>query len=226
MDSRDRIIARLREGAFDGAVLIAGGGINGAGLYRDLAAQGIPALLVDKGDFASGTSSAPSRLIHGGLRYLETGEFALVRESVEERNRMLLNAPHLVRPIPVWVPALSRFGGLFSAGLRFLRLKRSPGDKGSAVVRLGLSLFDRFGETDRTMPRHRAVPPGEARAIPFSAAVRAVLEYWDARVTSPERCRGPLADVGVAALPVAGGGHAFEQRGFRLLAWPELGVVD
>ena len=205
MEKRSKILDRLRAGDFDGAVLIVGGGINGVGVYRDLAAQGVSALLVDKGDFASGTSSAPSRLIHGGLRYLETGEFQLVRESVEERNRLLLNAPHLVKPIPVWVPALSRLGGVMSAGLRFLRLKRTPGAKGSIVVRMGLALFDRFGDKDRTMPRHRPVPISEARKqIGLARAVRAVLEYWDARIVSPERYTLELVEDAETDCPSSG----------------------
>lgn len=189
MRSRDDLLRQVRAGAAEGGVLIVGGGINGVGVLRDLARQGVPALLVERGDFACGTSAAPSRLIHGGLRYLETGEFALVRESVGERNLLLLNAPHQVRPLPVWIPAFSWTGGAFAAGLRLLRLKREPGPKGAAVVRLGLAVFDRFGAFHRTMPRHRAIPMAEARArFPrLSPRVKAVLEYHDARISSPER---------------------------------------
>lgn len=189
MQSRDDLLRKLRAGAAEGGVLIVGGGINGVGVLRDLARQGVPALLVERGDFASGTSAAPSRLIHGGLRYLETGEFALVRESVEERNLLLINAPHQVRPLPVWIPTFSWAGGALAAGLRFLRLKRSPGAKGAAVVRLGLGVFDRFGAFHRTMPQHRAIPMAEARdRFPrLSPRVKAVLEYYDARISSPER---------------------------------------
>jgi glycerol-3-phosphate dehydrogenase len=93
MRSRATLNQRLRDTPDTPVpVLIAGGGINGIGLFRDLALQGIPALLVDKGDFASGTSAAPSRLIHGGLRYLETGEFALVTgESLAVRPGLVAN---------------------------------------------------------------------------------------------------------------------------------------
>lgn len=189
MKQRQELIDALQAGAGDGLVLIVGGGINGAGVLRDLAAQGVAAVLVERADFASGTSSAPSRLIHGGLRYLETGEFALVRESVEERNHLLMNAPHQVRPIPVWVPVFSWTGGALAAGLRFLRLKRNPGAKGALVVRLGMWVFDRFGEVRRSMPRHRQIGMTEARnRFPkLSRRVRAVLEYYDARIRSPER---------------------------------------
>jgi glycerol-3-phosphate dehydrogenase len=184
------MLRRLRDMAGKTApVVIAGAGINGIGLYRDLALQGIPAILVDKGDFASGTTAAPSRLIHGGLRYLETGEFALVRESVIERNHLLHNAPHLVKPIPVWVPAFNWLGGAFSALLRFFKLTRTPGSKGIMVVKLGLMFFDRFSKGTQMMPRHRIVPKKEARQRwpALSPKVAAVAEYYDARLTHPER---------------------------------------
>ncbi|MDO9414538.1 glycerol-3-phosphate dehydrogenase/oxidase [Pararhizobium sp.] len=190
MRTRDEVLQQLRalpEGS--APILIVGGGINGIGLYRDLALQNIPAILIDKGDFSSGTSAAPSRLIHGGLRYLETGEFALVRESVIERNHLIMNAPHLVRPLPVWVPAFSWFGGLLSAGLRFLKLKKTPGAKGILAVKLGLVFFDRFGRDNQTMPRHRLIPRSESRRrMPgLSDKVCAVAEYYDARLLHPER---------------------------------------
>src|ERR1700709_737754 len=88
MRSRASLIETLRRGPAP-QVLIIGGGINGVGVMRDLAAQGVASLLVDRGDICGGTSAAPSRLIHGGLRYLETGEFGLVRESVQERELLL-----------------------------------------------------------------------------------------------------------------------------------------
>src|SRR5437773_11566900 len=86
-------------------LLVIGGGITGAGVARDAALRGIRTALVDKGDFASGTSSHSSRLIHGGLRYLEQYEFHLVREASRERRVLLKVAPHLVRPLPFVLPA-------------------------------------------------------------------------------------------------------------------------
>src|SRR5690606_41706105 len=78
-------------------VLIIGGGINGIATFRDLALQGIDVLLVERSDFASGASAASSHMIHGGIRYLENGEFRLVKESVQERNGLLRIAPHYVK---------------------------------------------------------------------------------------------------------------------------------
>ncbi|PYB71166.1 glycerol-3-phosphate dehydrogenase/oxidase [Rhizobium wuzhouense] len=190
MRNRDEVLQQLRTASSGAAhILIVGGGINGIGLYRDLALQDVPAILIDKGDFSSGTSAAPSRLIHGGLRYLETGEFELVRESVIERNHLIRNAPHLVKPIPVWVPAFSWFGGMLSAGLRFLKLKKTPGAKGILVVKLGLVFFDRFGRKNQTMPAHRLMSKRESkRRMPgLSDKVCAVAEYYDARLVHPER---------------------------------------
>src|SRR3954447_5395823 len=92
----------LAGGDFD--VLIVGGGIFGAGIARDAAMRGLRVALIDKGDFASGTSSRSSKLIHGGFRYLEQRAFGLVRESCRERRILQRIAPHLVRPLLFLLP--------------------------------------------------------------------------------------------------------------------------
>ncbi len=96
-------------------VLILGAGVNGTGLLKDLALQGIDCVLVDKDDFTAGASSKSSRMIHGGLRYLENAEFKLVSESVTERNRLLRNAPHYVKPLKTSIPINSWFEGLIKS---------------------------------------------------------------------------------------------------------------
>jgi glycerol-3-phosphate dehydrogenase len=202
MLGRDAVLGRMK--AFERPdVLIIGGGINGIGVFHDLSRQGIRSLLVERGDFCSGTSAAPSRLIHGGLRYLETGELSLVRESLVERNRLLMNAPHVVKPIRIWVPLRGWTGGLLDAVGRFLRVKRNPGPKGALVVKLGLVLYDILGESLRTMPRHRFVAPGERlKILPGLAAdICAVAEYYDAKVTMPERLGLELLDDAEASCP-------------------------
>ncbi|MGQ0702749.1 MAG: glycerol-3-phosphate dehydrogenase [Gemmatimonadales bacterium] len=110
-------------------LLVIGGGITGAGIARDAALRGLGVALVEAGDFGSGTSSRSSRLIHGGLRYLEARQFSLVRESLRERGHLLRLAPHLVRPIEFILP--------FYHGDRVPRWK----------VRLGLALYDRLAGT-------------------------------------------------------------------------------
>ena len=97
-----RNIEALTEGTFDLCIL--GGGITGAGVALDAATRGWRVALIDKSDFASGTSAASSKLIHGGLRYLEYGQFSLVHEALVERGRLLRNAPHLVAPLPFVLP--------------------------------------------------------------------------------------------------------------------------
>jgi len=94
-------LTRMAEDPFD--VLVIGGGITGAGIALDAAARGLSVALVEKDDFAAGTSGRSSRLVHGGLRYLEHGEFGLVRESLRERGILFRLAPHLVRPVPLYV---------------------------------------------------------------------------------------------------------------------------
>jgi glycerol-3-phosphate dehydrogenase len=92
----------LADGDYD--VVIIGGGMAGAGAARDLALRGLTVALVEKGDFASATTAWSSKLIHGGLRYLELFDFGLVRESLRERAILERLAPHLVRPLPFLVP--------------------------------------------------------------------------------------------------------------------------
>src|SRR6266849_8925459 len=97
-----RDVDALTEETFD--VLVLGGGITGVGVALDAALRGLRVALIDKGDFASGTSSLSSKLVHGGLRYLEHGDFRLVYEALHERRRLLRNAPHLVRPLRFVLP--------------------------------------------------------------------------------------------------------------------------
>src|SRR6188768_4326687 len=92
----------LQETSFDLAVI--GGGINGVAIARDAAMRGLSVVLLERDDLASGTSAWSSRMIHGGLRYLEHREIGLVRESLQERQRLLQMAPHLVTPLPNLLP--------------------------------------------------------------------------------------------------------------------------
>ena len=100
--TRDERFSELGATQYD--LLVVGGGITGAGVARDAAMRGLKTLLVDKGDLGSGTSSASSKLIHGGLRYLPQGHLGLVFESISERRRLRRLAPHLVRPLEFVFP--------------------------------------------------------------------------------------------------------------------------
>src|SRR5439155_9905371 len=97
-----RDVPALTEGTFD--LLVLGGGITGAGVALDATLRGFRVALIDRGDFASGASSVSSKLVHGGIRYLEHAAFHLVYESLQERRLLLQNAPHLVHPLRFVIP--------------------------------------------------------------------------------------------------------------------------
>lgn len=178
-------------------VLILGGGINGAGLLRELALHGVGTLLVDKADFAAGATSASSRMIHGGLRYLENGEFRLVRESLRERDRLLRLAPHAVQPLPTTIPIFSRWSGFGNAIKRFIGLRTPPSARGALLIKVGLSLYDIFTARRRALPKHRFTDRAAAlRERPgLHPDVVCTATYHDAQVALPERlCLELLAD--------------------------------
>ena len=121
------------------SVLIIGGGVNGIGTFRDLALQGVDALLVERGDFGGGASAASSHMLHGGIRYLENGEFRLVNEALHERDRLLGNAPHYAKPLRTTIPIFRWCSGLLNAPLKFFGLLDRPGERGALVIKLGLT---------------------------------------------------------------------------------------
>ena len=170
-------------------VLIVGGGINGAGVFRDLAAQGLRTLLVDKYDFCSGASAAPSRMIHGGLRYLEYGEVKLVRESLRERDRLLANAPHYVAPLATTMPIFSWLRGAISAPVRFFTGSSGPPNRGAALVKLGLAAYDLFTVRSRRLPKHTfAMRRAALAARPsLTPELKCAATFWDAWISHPER---------------------------------------
>src|ERR1700691_4338669 len=104
MLTRDRALHTLAQEAFD--IVVIGGGITGAGVALDAASRGYSVALVEQSDYASGTSSRSSKLVHGGLRYLQNFDLGLVREALLERQLLVKLAPHLVYPTPFLVPAL------------------------------------------------------------------------------------------------------------------------
>src|SRR5687767_1201110 len=151
--NRSEVFASLKENP-EVSVLIIGGGINGIGTFRDLALNGVDVLLIDRGDFCSGASAASSHMAHGGIRYLENGEFRLVREAVQERNRLIGNAPHVVKPLPTTIPIFKFWSGLLNAPLKFFNLLDRPAERGALVIKLGLMLYDAFTAGQGTVPPH------------------------------------------------------------------------
>ena len=180
----DRIAA---DNAFD--VIVVGGGINGIGVFRELALQGLRVLLVEQHDFCSGCSAAPSRMIHGGLRYLENGELSLVKESLRERDALMKNAPHLVQRLPTTVPITGVFSGLLNSVAGFLGYGSKPTNRGAVPIKLGLTLYDWLTRKRRTFPRHAFRGEQATRAIwpELSPGVRFSATYFDAWISYPER---------------------------------------
>lgn len=183
-------------------VLIVGGGVNGVATFRDLAMQGVDVALVERADFVSGASAASSHMIHGGVRYLENGEFRLVHEAVTERNALLRTAPHYVRPLQTTIPIFTTFSGILSAPLRFLRHGAGkPAERGAILIKIGLVIYDSFSRGGGRVPRHTF--HGRKRSLgqlpELNPAVKYTATYWDASLHDPERLAIDLLRDGLAA---------------------------
>ncbi|MCK6264906.1 glycerol-3-phosphate dehydrogenase/oxidase [Vibrio sp. ZSDE26] len=200
MNNNTKVFQNLeQQSGFD--VVVIGGGINGISVFRELALQGVKVLLVEKDDFCSKASAAPSRMIHGGLRYLENGEFSLVKEALFERNRLLSNAPHLVSPLETTIPIFSTWSGVFDGLFKFIGLKDRPSQRGSVVIKLGLSLYDWFTKRDQMMPAHKmhSATVTQKRWPLMGKKVRSSATYFDAWISSPERLAMELIQEGIKA---------------------------
>lgn len=172
-------------------VLVIGGGINGIATFRDLALQGVDVALVERGDYVSGASSASSHMIHGGVRYLENGEFRLVKESVTERNRLVRNAPHFVKPLPTTIPVHRTLSGILAAPFRllFTHGRGKPRERGALLIKLGLVMYDTFSRDGGAVPRHafhgRRV--SRKKFPELDDRFRYTATYYDASMHDPER---------------------------------------
>src|SRR4051794_22279005 len=171
---RPTMLRRLADEEFD--VVVVGGGITGAGVALDAASRGLRTALVDQGDFASGTSSKSSKLIHGGLRYLQQGEVALVYEALAERQRLRKLAPHLVRVIPFMIPILARGGVVNPKVARAL---------GSAMWMYDLTGGARIGRLHERLDRDEAL--AHLPTMPADRLVSAYL-YYDGRADDARLC--------------------------------------
>ncbi|MEJ5022380.1 glycerol-3-phosphate dehydrogenase/oxidase [Ochrobactrum vermis] len=182
-------------------VCVVGGGINGLSVFRELALQGVNVLLVEQSDYCSGASAALSRMVHGGLRYLENGEFSLVKESLVERDRLLRNAPHYVAPLPTTVPIFDTFSGLGNGIVRFMGLTRRPSRRGAIAIKAGLGIYDFLTRKRALMPKHsfRNRKTTLAKWPALNPAIRNSATYFDAWVSHPERIGIELLRDGLAA---------------------------
>lgn len=172
----------------DRPVLILGAGINGTAIARELALRSLPVVLIDTHDIAYGATSRSSRLIHGGLRYLEYGEFDLVKESLGERKHLLKYAPHLVKPLRLHTPTPGRLGGWVQSIKRFFGWKvKQPAPRGMWLVRTGLMLYQLYAN-DSQSRRVTTQRPGDGESPPVNNKLyRWVNSYDDGQVLWPER---------------------------------------
>src|SRR3989304_2535589 len=188
--NRQEILTHIKNNP-EVSVLIVGAGINGIGTFRDLALNGVDVLLVDRSDFCSGASAASSHMAHGGIRYLENGEFRLVREAVRERNRMIQNAPHIVKPLPTTIPIFKYFSGIFNAPLKFLGWLDNPSERGSLIIKLGLLMYDAYTgrSANRTVPRHQFTSRAKSlnRWTRLNPEIVNTATYYDGLISNPER---------------------------------------
>jgi glycerol-3-phosphate dehydrogenase len=176
MNAEERNFYRVRNELYD--ILVIGGGINGAGIARDAALRGFKVCLIEKNDFASGTSSRSSKLVHGGLRYLEHGHFNLVREALQERHHLLNIAPHLVRPLPFIFPVY----------------KTSP--RGSLAVNIGLTLYDTLAGR-RNIDTHEKLLPKEINQFAPGIQTKGFKNgfiYYDAKMNDARLCLENILD--------------------------------
>ncbi|WP_296948778.1 glycerol-3-phosphate dehydrogenase [uncultured Massilia sp.] len=178
-------------------LLVVGGGINGAGIARDAAGRGLRVVLCDKDDLGQHTSSASSKLIHGGLRYLEHWEFGLVRKALAEREVLLKSAPHIMRP------------------LRFV-MPHAPGQRPAWMIRAGLFLYDHLAPRDFLAPSTRLQLRGDPAGAPLQRRFTRAFSYADAWVDDARL-------VVLAALDARERGATVLTRTRCVRAWPEGG---
>ena len=171
---RAEMLDRLEAESFD--VLVIGGGITGTGVALDAAARGLRTALVERDDFASGTSSKSSKLVHGGLRYLQQGEVRLVYQALHERERLRKNAPHLVKVLPFMIPILTKDGVVSRKIARAM---------GSAMWMYDATGGWRIGKVHRRLKKDAAF--GHLPTMPKERLASAYL-YFDATVDDARLC--------------------------------------
>lgn len=217
--------------ATDRPVVVLGAGVHGVAIARELVLQHIPVVLVEAFDIAAGATAKSSRLIHGGLRYLEYGDLGLVRESLAERQRLLETAPYFVRPLRLHIPVRHDWSGLVQSAIGFFGLRRSkvgqwmegpPRSRGYWPIRMGLNTYDWLSGSS-SLPPSAAVSLDDPGVPQIDRRrYRGMLSYSDGQMRYPERfVFALLADAVQAA---AAQGTPFAVR-TRTLATIESGAV-
>src|SRR2546430_11286166 len=207
---RTTALRRLADERFD--VLVVGGGITGAGVALDAASRGLHTALVERQDFASGTSSKSSKMVHGGLRYLNQRDYRLVYEALQERQRLLHNAPHRVKPLPSLIPL---YGGKAIA----------------KALNSALWMYDLTGGVRIGKRHHRISPDDTIVHMPTlrREGLAAGFEYYDAQADDARLTltivRTAVLDHGAVAANYAGVTELLKGNGGRVVG-ARVGDVD
>lgn len=182
---RDTSLKRLS--ALEGnPVVILGGGVHGAAVFRELALNHVPCIMLDTSDFCKGATSTSSRIAHGGLRYLEHGHFTLVREALNERNRLLKYASHLTEPVVFNVPVESVMKGCVLRVKHFFSRKKKRARVDLLSLKLGLMLYDWFSGRETRLPKHKVNLRFGKFLFGLNKKVIGVVRYFDGRISDPE----------------------------------------
>lgn len=186
--NRTNNIDRLRENP-EISVLIIGAGVNGVGLFRELALQDIDVVLVDEGDFCTGATIAVSHLVHGDVYYRENGGFGPAQTAVTERQRLLRIAPHVIVPMPTTVPIFRWVSGRFHFPLKLPQEVVKTGRRGIFFTRLGLMLQDKLLESKGGNFKHKfAFRKKSLQQFPrLNPDILGTVSYYNATITNPER---------------------------------------
>src|SRR5437588_7511365 len=208
--SRDAALSQLADEQFD--VLVVGGGLTAAGVALDAASRGLHTALVERRDFACGTSSKSSKMVHGGFRYLNQRDYRLVYEALQERQRLLRNAPHLVRPLPFLIPL---YGGKAIA----------------KALNSALWMYDLTGGVRIGKRHHRISPDDTIAHMPTlrREGLAAGFEYYDAQADDARLTlaivRTAVLDHGAVAANYAGVNELLKDAGEQVVG-PRVGDID
>ncbi|KMT65337.1 glycerol-3-phosphate dehydrogenase/oxidase [Catenovulum maritimum] len=184
-------------------VLIIGAGINGCAVFNKLSRLGYHCILIDNKDFSSGASGACSRMVHGGLRYLEHGDIKLVKQALSARNDLLQDYPNLVKPINTIVPCRSLLSGLIYSPLKVLGLKHPNYSRGALLIYLGLFFYKLLSlKSDSNLikkPEFKTNQQLKSRLPQLNSEFNFAGIYTDAFIASPERMAIEQIKLGLAA---------------------------
>ncbi len=177
-------------------VLVIGAGINGVSVFLELAKTGLCTVLIDKTDFGSGASNASSRMAHGGIKYLETGDLKLVRQSISARNKLILKFPQYIQPLKLCLPVSSIFGGTISAIFRLFKISYVAPNRGRFILEFGLKIYDWLSSHNKALPKYKHLNSRAMRSFypGLNHKYKTAFLYFEGVISHPERIAFELVD--------------------------------